>query len=103
MILSNLVLFLGYRAPWDLAPTTRNALTAGPSAPSDHGNNSVKGDDIYRPETQMKQSELIPCMSDSGEGVSILLTTIYLLPLTYLFVQFFIRSYVRVNLKVKGN
>ncbi|EIT74279.1 hypothetical protein AO1008_01624 [Aspergillus oryzae 100-8] len=39
-------------------------------------------------------SQLIPCLDNSGQVLALLLTTVYLIPLTFLFVRFFIRSYL---------
>ncbi|KAJ5939277.1 hypothetical protein N7466_002411 [Penicillium verhagenii] len=36
---------------------------------------------------------MVPCITDSGEANVLFVTNLYLLPLIYLFVQFFIRSY----------
>lgn len=38
----------------------------------------------------------VSCLSDSGEALTVVLSTLYVLPLLLLFVQFFIRSYVKV-------
>lgn len=37
---------------------------------------------------------MVSCLDTSGQGIAVCLNVMYLLPLTYLFVQFFIRSYL---------
>ncbi|KNG84171.1 hypothetical protein ANOM_008584 [Aspergillus nomiae NRRL 13137] len=39
-------------------------------------------------------SHLVPCLDNSGQVFALLLTTLYLIPLTFLFVRFFVRSYL---------
>ncbi|KAE8379791.1 ELO family [Aspergillus bertholletiae] len=39
-------------------------------------------------------SQLVPCLDNSGQVFTLLLTTLYLIPLTSLFVRFFVRSYL---------
>jgi hypothetical protein len=39
----------------------------------------------------------VSCLSDRGEALGSSMSTLYVLPLMYLFVQFFIRSYVKVK------
>lgn len=39
-------------------------------------------------------SNLVPCLNNSGQVFALLLTTLYLIPLTYLFLRFFVRSYL---------
>ncbi|KAH0547878.1 hypothetical protein GP486_008381 [Trichoglossum hirsutum] len=57
--------------------------TAPPSAPEVHETH-------YRTEHQV-----VPCLSTSGEAFAIWLNVFYLAPLAWLFVRFFIRSYIR--------
>jgi hypothetical protein len=45
---------------------------------------------VYRTEYQT-----IPCIDTSGEAFAVYLNVIYLAPLTFLFVRFFVKSYVR--------
>lgn len=39
----------------------------------------------------------VSCLSDSGEALTVVMSTLYVLPLLLLFVQFFIRSYGKVK------
>jgi hypothetical protein len=39
----------------------------------------------------------VSCLSDSGEALTVVMSTLYVLPLLLLFVQFFINSYVKVK------
>ena len=54
--------------------------------------------DLQR-ETEVQR---VPCLQDSGQSFPVFITVLYLLPLIYLFVSFFRRSYLkRVKLSPK--
>ncbi|KAJ5946881.1 hypothetical protein N7454_003720 [Penicillium verhagenii] len=82
MVWSMCYLFVTYRVP---------STTA-----DNHGNESAH---IFEPHASRVHSfmdsshTMVPCITDSGEANVLFVTNLYLLPLIYLFVQFFIRSY----------
>lgn len=83
MVWSFTYLFIGYTIPSNTADKfASNALK--PAFDSENHVHSSVGD---------SRDTRIPCLSDSGEANPLFMTNIYLLPLIYLFVQFFIRSY----------
>ncbi|KAJ5803066.1 uncharacterized protein N7503_005516 [Penicillium pulvis] len=84
MVWSFTYLFMGYTIPSNMADkSARNASTPATDSYASHVHSSVGDSGDTR----------IPCLSDSGEANPLFMTNIYLLPLIYLFVQFFIRSY----------
>ncbi|KAJ5527123.1 hypothetical protein N7513_011282 [Penicillium frequentans] len=84
MVWSFTYLFMGYTIPSDAADKpASNASTPAFDSHASHIHSSVGDSGDTR----------IPCLSDSGEANPLFMTNIYLLPLIYLFVQFFIRSY----------
>jgi hypothetical protein len=44
-------------------------------------------------------SKIIPCVDTSGETFAIWLNVLYLVPLMYLFIRFFVKSYMRISSK----
>lgn len=70
------------------ASASARALLFGSGADSGRRVKTVVGD---RDETYVSQ----PCIVSSGETFAIWLNVVYLAPLTYLFVSFFIASYVK--------
>jgi hypothetical protein len=52
------------------------------------------GDDLGAPREVVQPGRMITCMDTSGQGFAIWLNVAYLLPLTYLFARFFVRSYL---------
>jgi hypothetical protein len=47
--------------------------------------------------TEFPVDTTVSCLSDSGEALTVMMSTIYILPLIFMFVQFFIRSYVKAK------
>ncbi|KAJ6102462.1 hypothetical protein N7486_004889 [Penicillium sp. IBT 16267x] len=77
-------LFLGYTISSNTADKTMgNASTPALDSHAGRINFSVEA----------SGDTMIPCISDSGEANVLFVANLYLLPLIYLFVQFFIRSY----------
>lgn len=84
MVWSFAYLFVGYTIPSDTAEkSVDNASTPKFDSHTRQVHSSV-GD---------YGETMIPCLSDSGEANPLFMTNLYLLPLIYLFVQFFVRSY----------
>lgn len=52
------------------------------------------GGAVSNPQTGYTQ-QMVTCMDTTGQGFAILLNVGYLLPLTYLFMRFFVRSYLK--------
>lgn len=52
------------------------------------------GDNLGVPREAVQPGRMITCMDTSGQGFAIWLNVAYLLPLTYLFARFFVRSYL---------
>jgi hypothetical protein len=65
------------------------------------GANSVSQADALRNETTSgvpkyhTEYQMVPCVETSGQTFAIWLNVLYLMPLTVLFVRFFIKSYIR--------
>lgn len=73
-------LFMSYRVPVEVTGKSINngttrALEAGHNIDKTHVDSAVS------------------CLSDSGEAFTIIVTSIYIVPLIYLFAQFYIKSY----------
>ncbi|EEQ28548.1 conserved hypothetical protein [Microsporum canis CBS 113480] len=49
------------------------------------------------------ESATVPCINTSGQAFAIWLNLVYLLPLTFLFVRFFVRSYLRRTTDQRGH
>jgi GNS1/SUR4 family len=81
--------FISYNIPVGAASRT-NAAASSASAVANsgsaHGGANVKG---------AFDQETVPCITSSGTTFAIWLNVFYLAPLTYLFVAFFIESYLR--------
>ncbi|KAJ5636287.1 uncharacterized protein N7484_009600 [Penicillium longicatenatum] len=83
MVWSLAYLFVGYTVPSSEAKKpVGNPLTPAIGSHASYVNSSVGSSDT-----------MIPCLSDSGEATPLFMTNLYVLPLIYLFVQFFTRSY----------
>ncbi|KAJ5654133.1 hypothetical protein N7490_001136 [Penicillium lividum] len=80
MVWSVSYLLLKYRVPSNIPETRGNDSTALESH-------------VSRVHSSIDSYTMMPCISDSGEANVYFVTNLYLLPLIYLFVQFFIRSY----------
>ena len=84
MVWSFTYLFVGYTIPSNTADKSM-------------GNSSTPAFDSHASQVHSSVEDsgdtMIPCLSDSGEAMPLFMTNLYLLPLIYLFVQFFIRSY----------
>lgn len=52
------------------------------------------GDNLGAPREAVQPGRMITCMDTTGQGFAIWLNVAYLLPLTYLFARFFVRSYL---------
>ncbi|KAL4781423.1 GNS1/SUR4 family-domain-containing protein [Aspergillus varians] len=52
------------------------------------------GDSLGASREVVQPGRMVTCMDTSGQGFAILLNVAYLLPLTYLFARFFVRSYL---------
>ena len=82
--------FVSYSVPVALSSTQSAAASA--SAAANNGSvapavvASIKGDYTYK---------TVPCVSNNGATFAVWLNVLYLAPLTYLFVSFFIESYLR--------
>lgn len=82
----------------DPAGAIKGASVVSPSAAATNG--AVVEDDTparrhqHSPDMATAQVPL-PCVTTAGETFAIWLNVLYLAPLTYLFVRFFIRSYLR--------
>lgn len=73
-------MFMSYRVPVEVTGKSINngttrALEAGHNIDKTHVDSAVS------------------CLSDSGEAFTIIVTSIYIVPLIYLFAQFYIKSY----------
>jgi hypothetical protein len=67
------------------AYAAQSAVGQADAVPKDAGSKTV-----YRTEYQA-----VPCIDTSGEAFAVYLNAIYLAPLTFLFVRFFVKSYLR--------
>lgn len=73
-------LFLSYRVPLDV---TAKSIKNGSTPVLESGESLDK--------TPIDSA--VSCLSDSGEAFTIIVTSIYIIPLIYLFVQFYTKSY----------
>ncbi|KAJ5746180.1 hypothetical protein N7520_011362 [Penicillium odoratum] len=80
MVWSVSYLLLKYKVPSNIPETRGNVSIALESH-------------ISRVDSSIDSYTMMSCISDSGEANVYFVTNLYLLPLIYLFVQFFIRSY----------
>ncbi|KAJ5279302.1 hypothetical protein N7478_004674 [Penicillium angulare] len=84
MIFGTSFLFLSYKAPLDMSQmAVKNDSVLDFSPPASHGDTT----------RLVPKDTMIPCLSDSGEAATIYVSTIYIWPLIFLFVRFFIKSY----------
>ncbi len=76
-----------------------NVIGANPASQQAHAlrPESISGGPKYHTEYQM-----VTCVETSGQTFAIWLNVLYLMPLTVLFVRFFIRSYIRRTGKAGG-
>lgn len=86
-------LFMSYKVPLDVTAESINngsmpALKSGDSHEDNRKDSQIKA--------RMPTSEsTVSCLSDSGEAFTIIVTSIYIIPLIYLFAQFYIKAYMK--------
>ncbi|KXJ94233.1 GNS1/SUR4 family-domain-containing protein [Microdochium bolleyi] len=78
--------FISYTAPIQVPVAAKSGSAATPSPAAGSGKGAVEYETVWRD---------TPCVTAAGSTFAIWVNVIYLLPLTYLFVSFFISSYLR--------
>lgn len=73
-------MFMSYRVPVDVTG-------------KDINNGSTRALELSKNIDKTHVDSIVSCLSDSGEAFTILVTSIYIVPLIYLFAQFYIKSY----------
>lgn len=75
---------MSYKVPLDMtAENINNGSTSRLDSSKNH-------DDIRK-----GSQSAVSCLSDSGEAFTIIVTSIYIIPLIYLFAQFYIKAYMK--------
>lgn len=87
-------LFIAYLPPLSSLPAPVAAAQAAPSIWSKIAGYGSEKVEAATAGSQLLERKFVNCLSDSGEVYAILANVLYLTPLTYLFVMFFIRSYI---------
>lgn len=89
--------FISYAVPVVIASTTASSPESSPAASSIARvfKRMVGNADAAHADTPGLTHEIQPCIVTSGETLAIFLNGIYLAPLTYLFISFFIASYMK--------
>jgi hypothetical protein len=86
-------LFLSYKVPLDVTPESINNGSTPALEPGKRHDDLHKGSQI---KARVSTSEsVVSCLSDSGEAFTIIVTSIYIIPLIYLFAQFYIKAYMK--------
>ncbi|KAI9924236.1 hypothetical protein MW887_007186 [Aspergillus wentii] len=94
-------LFVKYHVPLDITAQPvdhSNSWESGSYSRMEYNPPSTRGSDSV---TRVVATAATPCLSDSGEALTVVLTTVYVLPLLLLFVRFFIESYTKGGIKAK--
>lgn len=79
-------------------PVITGSQTEAPASSASaiaNGSAAAGGDDLIGSVKDTYARQVMPCITSSGETFAIWLNVLYLAPLTYLFVSFFIESYLR--------
>ncbi|KAI9367325.1 GNS1/SUR4 family-domain-containing protein [Aspergillus egyptiacus] len=106
-------LFVSYTLPPVRSVPTASAVAAATSTAATTGISWIKqvafraagaegiaenvgheADNLGAPRAVVQPGHMVTCMDTSGQGFAIWLNVAYLLPLTYLFARFFVRSYL---------
>lgn len=96
LALAHCALFVSYKVPAEVAENTLNKEPAPTLHLSISHNNSSAGDS-YAKARKVASNGAITCLSDSGEVFCLTAACIYLIPLIILFVQFFRKSYKKIE------
>ncbi|KAE8164776.1 ELO family [Aspergillus tamarii] len=87
--------FLGSIFAWSYLFISYDASVWSPLASTNKTRDDIYGNES-RSNILLQQDNLgrVPCLDNSGQVFPLLLTTSYLVPLTWLFLRFFVRSYL---------
>src|SRR5690242_8563443 len=95
--------FINYTIPV-ISGSETDAPASSPSAIANNGSMVAATVDLVGSVKSTYGRQTMPCITSSGETFAVWLNVFYLAPLTYLFVSFFMESYLRrSNANQTGN
>ncbi|KAF3394030.1 hypothetical protein F1880_005284 [Penicillium rolfsii] len=84
-------LFMSYKVPLDVTTEDLKNRSMPRLDLSGSRDDIRKGSQIKMPTSE----RAVSCLSDSGEAFTIIVTSIYIIPLIYLFAQFYVKAYMK--------
>lgn len=83
-------LFISYTIPVESSTGSGSGSGSGPAS----WLKKLTSADSTHPDTAAQETQMVHCLHSGGQGFAVWLNVSYLLPLTVLFLRFFVRSYL---------